>query len=244
MSTAALDSHTAVGQWVRQFPATSRVFDKYGIDFCCGGKAELSSACAKKGLSVDAVEAELQRAIDTAAASPDEDVDALSLSELCDKIVREHHDLLREELPRLAKMVNKVVHVHGQHYRWLAPLQVAFHALTDELVPHMFKEEHILFPAIKRIEAAQAVPNFPFGSIDNPIHVMEHEHDNAGSLLAEMRRLSSDYTIPSEACNTFRAMLDGLRELEADMHLHVHRENNVLFVKASQLADALSAGQR
>lgn len=242
MNTAVLDSQTPVGQWVRQFPATSRVFAKHGIDFCCGGKTKLSTACAQKGLAVTTLEAELEQAIGSADALPQPNLDALSLSELCDRIVREHHDFLRAELPRLGKMVDKVAQVHGQHHPWLGPLQIAFYALRDELIPHMLKEEQILFPAIKRLEAARSAPAFAFGSIENPIHVMEHEHDNAGALLAEIRRLTTNFTIPPEACNTFRALLDGLRELESDMHIHVHRENNVLFVRAKEVASSLPRG--
>ncbi len=110
-----------------------------------------------------------------------------------------------------------------------------FAELRAELEPHMFKEERILFPAIRQLEQSADAPAFPFGTVANPIGMMEHEHDNAGVALASIRTLTSAYQVPEDACNTYRAMLDGLRELEVNMHQHVHKENNILFPRAVEL---------
>ena len=130
--------------------------------------------------------------------------------------------------------------MHGDQHDWLTTLKEAYSRLRDELTPHMFKEEQVLFPAIRMIEQSGKVPAFPFGSVDNPIQMMEHEHDVAGQALRDIRAASSDFTLPEGGCNTFRAMLDGLRELEADLHQHIHKENNILFPRASRMAARLS----
>jgi regulator of cell morphogenesis and NO signaling len=164
-----------------------------------------------------------------------------TLSDMCDSIESSHHAYLRQELPRLTQLVAKVLSVHGAQHTWLSELSDAFQQLREELVPHMFKEEQILFPAIRTIEQSRTVPFFPFGSVDNPIRMMEHEHDVAGQALKTMRETTSDYALPVGGCNTFRAMLDGLRELEYDLHQHIHKENNILFPRASRLAAELGS---
>jgi regulator of cell morphogenesis and NO signaling len=138
-------------------------------------------------------------------------------------------------LPRLAEIVAKVAAVHGEAHPALLQVQQTFEELRAELEPHMFKEERILFPAIRQLETAAAPPVFPFGTVANPIRVMESEHDHAGGALDRMRVLTDEYLTPSDACNTYRAMLDGLRELEQDMHTHVHKENNILFPRAAEV---------
>jgi regulator of cell morphogenesis and NO signaling len=155
---------------------------------------------------------------------------------MCDSIEASHHAYLRQELPRLTQLIDKVLSVHGAQHAWLGQLSDAFTQLREELVPHMFKEEQILFPAIRTIEQSSAVPYFPFGSVDNPIRMMEHEHDVAGQALQTMREASRDYTLPEGGCNTFRAMLSGLEELQWDLHQHIHKENNILFPRASRMA--------
>ena len=232
----------SVGSWVTEHPATSRVFEQHRIDYCCGGGRPLEEACEKGQLNAQAVLEELHKVISRSAtkASPDDNFTSLSLAEMCDSIVATHHEYLKHELPRLTQLVDKVVRVHGDHFTWLFRLGTSFQELRDELNPHMFKEEQILFPAIRTIEQSQSVPSFPFGSVDNPIRMMEHEHDVAGQALREIREASSDFTLPHGGCNTFRAMLDGLHELERDVHRHIHKENNVLFPRASKLAAELS----
>jgi len=236
--TTTLKLTDSVGAWVAQHPATSRVFEQHGIDYCCGGGRPLEEACWSGKADPQAILAQLHKVAAGAPgeSDPDEGFAAKTLTQMCDAIESTHHAYLKRELPRLTQLVDKVVSVHGDQHEWLVYLGDSFRQLRDELTPHMFKEEQILFPAIRQIEQNDSVPVFPFGSVDNPIRMMEHEHDVAGRALKSIREASSNYTLPQGGCNTFHAMLDGLRELEADLHRHIHKENNVLFPRASQLA--------
>ena len=238
--TTILKINDPVGKWVAKHPATSRVFEQHGIDYCCGGSRPLQEACWKGQVDAQLVLVELLDVVSNSTGRPDDNFSSKSLTEMCDSIVTTHHDYLKRELPRLTQLVEKVVSVHGAQYQWMERLADSYKQLREELVPHMFKEEQILFPAIRRIEQSQCVPSFPFGSVDNPIHMMEHEHDVVGQTLKTIRAASTDFTLPEGGCNTFRAMLDGLRELEADLHQHIHKENNILFPQASRLAAKLS----
>lgn len=234
--TTLLTLKDTVGDWVVNHPTTSRVFEKRRIDYCCGGGKSLEQACQDSQVDTKELLAELAESLSHQVDEADENFASLSLAEMCDAIEATHHDYLRRELPRLTQLVEKVVSVHGEQHQWLASLAKSFEELCNELTPHMMKEEQVLFPAIRTIESTQSVPAFPFGSVDNPIRMMEHEHDVAGQALKSIRSASSDYTLPEGGCNTFRAMLGGLRELEEDLHRHIHKENNVLFPQASRLA--------
>jgi len=233
-----------VGQLVTESPGRSRVFETLKIDYCCGGKRPLSEACAKRGLDVQAVldllsksDAEADRGKDTV------DPDALSLTDLADHIEKEHHAYLRTELPRLDAMTEKVSRVHGKSEPRLADVRQAFCALRDELTTHMVKEERILFPMIRELEQAKAPVSFHCGSIGNPIQQMEAEHEHAGDALVTIRTATDDFQPPEWACNTYRAMVDGLAQLERDLHLHIHKENNVLFPKALELEARLCTAE-
>lgn len=231
---APLAPETTVGALVTVRPARSRVFEKLGIDFCCGGKIPLADACAKKNLDVRNV-INLIRDADAARDLADAsfvDANLMSLSQLADHIEQTHHAYLREELPRLDAMTAKVAAVHGDKEPRLLEVRNAFVALKNELLTHMMKEEQILFPVCRRFEAANNSVASHCGSIANPIRQMEAEHDNAGNALAIMNQATDGYLPPAWACNTYRAMLDGLAVLERDMHQHVHKENNILFPKA------------
>ena len=229
-------TQTTVGELVKDRPARSRVFERFQIDFCCGGKIPLAEACEKKGLDPDEVLDRIRRADAETDAQADDaalvDADAMGLAELANHIEQTHHAYLREELPRLDFMTNKVAAVHGEHEPRLRELRSAFEGFRDELLQHMMKEEQVLFPMIRQIEQADGPVRFHCGSLANPIRMMEHEHDNAGSALARFRELTDGFTPPEWACNTFRAMYDALATLEPNMHQHVHKENNVLFPKS------------
>lgn len=229
------------GDWVTRHPATARVFERHGIDYCCGGGRRLEEACREAQVDTGKLLAELTEVMLQNAPDNDDGFTAQSLSAMCDAIEATHHEFLRRGLPRLKQLVDKVHAVHGDAHPWLGRLATSFQDLCDELMPHMMKEERILFPAIRGIEQTQTVPSFPFGSVENPIRMMEHEHDAAGRALKTIRTVSDDYTLPEGGCNTFRVMLDGLRELEADLHRHIHKENNILFPRALRLASELSA---
>jgi len=216
-------------------PTSIRVFESFGIDYCCGGRKPLGEACAASSLDVDAVIAALETAA-TTQAPPANDWSQRSMEELVNHIVASHHAYLRGELPRLALLAQKVVNKHGAVRRELVELQTVLTTLSAELIQHLSKEETVLFPYIVQLERAQSdkstAPHACFGTVASPIAMMIHEHDAAGSLLAEMRRLSDNYTTPEGACPTYHAYFDGLKELELDLHQHIHLENNILFPRA------------
>ena len=228
---------TQVGQFVADMPGRFRIFQDRGIDFCCGGKLPLEEACRERGINAD----ELLN--DLVAYQPQaEDAQGLagkSLTEICDQIESTHHVYLRDAMPRLSTMAGKVASVHGERHPEMLQVQQVFEALWEEMQSHMMKEEQVLFPGIRAMEAGDAGACSHCGSVQNPIHVMEQEHDNAGAALEQMRTLTHEYKAPADACNTFRALLAGLEELEADMHQHVHKENNILFPRAIVLEGEL-----
>ncbi|MCA8981896.1 MAG: iron-sulfur cluster repair di-iron protein [Planctomycetes bacterium] len=229
-----MDSKRTIGELVTERPSRSRVFARHGIDYCCGGGKSLGAACASKGLEVEVLIAELEAAEAPAPGEPD--FAGMSLTELTEHLVATHHAYLRSELPRLREMVHKVARVHAEKDARLPMLVPVFDALYMDLLPHLDKEEMILFPAIRDMEAGREAGHC-FGHVSAPISVMESEHEQVGRLLARMRELCSDYVVPPEACNTWRAMLDGLEELEADTHQHVHLENNLLHARVLAMAD-------
>lgn len=229
---SAFQVHDTVGAIVAQRPALSRVFEQEGIDYCCGGKKALDEVCREKGLDPAGLLAKLEAHASTRADESVVDAAAMSLSELADHIERTHHAYLRRELPRLYAMTEKVASVHGDKDARLDEIRRTFLALADEMTSHMMKEERILFPMIRRLSESKTAPAFHCGSLANPIAQMEHEHEQSGSALERLRTLTDGYTPPEWACNTYRAMLDGLAHLERDMHQHVHKENNILFPQA------------
>jgi regulator of cell morphogenesis and NO signaling len=229
-----------VGELVAQRPSRSRIFERFKIDFCCGGKLTLADACRKKGVDPAVILALLQE--EAATPAPQTlDLTALSLTDLADHIERTHHAYLRRELPRLEYLTGRVATRHGEHTPALVKLHQLFLAFKADLEAHMLKEENVLFPMCRRLDGAMATPAFHCGSVQNPVAMMVTEHDHAGEDLSQMRALTDDYTPPPGACNTYRAMFSALAELEADMHQHVHTENNILFPKAVAAETRLAA---
>jgi regulator of cell morphogenesis and NO signaling len=198
------------------------------VDYCCGGQRTLAIACEQQGIDLQAFQAQLEA---YAATEPPPEVNLadLSLSELADHIERIHHAYLHAELPRLVKLATKVATVHGDREPRLRQVKDLVLALATELDMHLVKEEKILFPMIRQLDTSDTLPTFDCGSISNPIHCMEFDHEEAGVVLAQLRQLTDDYTPPEWACNTYRAMFDVLATFEQDMHQHIHKENNVLF---------------
>jgi regulator of cell morphogenesis and NO signaling len=229
-----ITEHTTVAEIASAVPSSIRVFQRYGIDFCCGGQTPLAVACEKRGTSFAVVAA----AIEASAAQPvteERDWSREPAQALIDHIVSTYHEPLREELPRLESMAAKVARVHGGKAPHLARLEAVVTELSAELRTHMRKEELFLFPAIRAIEEGKNGPSIPLSA---PIAVMEDEHDHAGRLLAELRAITGGYEAPPWACETFKGLYHGLAELESVMHVHVHLENNVLFPRALGLMDA------
>lgn len=230
-----VDTHDYVGTLVVSRPARANVFERFGIDYCCGGKRPLDEVCAERGLDLDKIRQAL-KACDEANESLEEtDWAKASLVELADHIVRTHHDFLREELPRLATLLDKVATVHGGRHPEMPVCRDIFWSFKAGLEAHMQKEETILFPLMRVLESETHVTPFHCGSIANPIRVMESEHDHAGDALAQMRELTNGFRAPPDGCTTFAVLMHGLKRLEADMHQHVHKENNILFPRALEL---------
>ena len=229
--SSSINRESSVGALVAENIARSRVFEKYGIDYCCGGDTPFVEACATKGLDADAVAAELAES-DVARNSADADYRAMPMSRLCDEIEATHHVYMKRELPRLTELFQKTCAAHAENHPELVQAAQVFQGLKLEIEGHLMKEEQVLFPMIRQIEVAAEPPRFHCGSMSAPVSVMELEHDNAGAALAKLRKLTSDYTPPADACNTYGAMLAGLAEMEFDLHQHIHKENNILFPRA------------
>ena len=216
-------------------PHSIRVFERFGIDYCCGGRKPLADACIEKQIAVDDVVAALEAAEKSAAPLP-VDWSKATLAALIDHIVATHHVYVKTELPRLAVLAQKVVNRHGDTQAHLPAMQSLLVLLDDELIHHLGKEEHVLFPYVAKLEGALvsggAHPEACFGTIESPIAMMTSEHEAAGAMIAELRRLSDNFTPPVGACPTYNAYYAGLKEFEQDLHQHIHLENNVLFPRA------------
>lgn len=236
----ALNTEMTVGQLVAEKPSRSRVFEKLKIDYCCGGKKTLVDTCAKKNLDPEQVLKEIALSDEQSNSTSEYDPRSEKLSDLIDNILENHHAFLRRELPRLHQMIEKVTRVHGDKDARFAEILEIYGAMREELEMHMPKEENVLFPAIRLLESSSELPQLPFPSIAFPIQAMEHEHDTVGNALEQFRQLTDDYTPPDWACNTYRATLDGLHEMETDLHTHIHKENNVLFPRALSLETQLT----
>ena len=218
-----------------EHPHSIRVFERFGIDYCCGGRKPLTEACVAANLPVHEVLAALHAA--AAVAEPSLiDWSQLPLDRLIAHIVSTHHAYVKRELPRLALLAQKVVNRHGDTQPHLPAMQKALAQLDDELTHHLAKEENILFPYISALEAAiesgGAHPEACFGSVASPIAMMSAEHDAAGVLLASLHSLSGGFTPPIGACPTYLAYYAGLQEFQHDLHQHIHLENNILFPRA------------
>lgn len=231
-----IDPTASLGQLVTEHPGAARVLERHGLDYCCGGRSSLQQAAAQAGTDLDAVLDELASL--TPGAAPD--WASMSPTELVDHIESQHHAYLRSELLRLGQLVDKVATVHGERHPELAEVRATFEALRADLLPHLVKEERVLFPAVRELDTATTMPWFPFGTTAGPVTVMMSEHDTVGDLLERMRALTDGYQAPADGCASFRALYEGLEELEADTHLHVHKENNVLFPAVSRMEQALA----
>lgn len=229
---------TTVREIVADDFRAASVFEQFGIDFCCGGDRALRDVCQERGLTFDDVAAALAAA-GTSGGAEVPRFAAWDPPALVSYIVANHHGYVRSAIPTLLEHTRKIEHVHGDRHPELTQVAATFAAVADEMQSHMFKEERILFPFIVAMSEAAAsgrpVPPAPFGSVENPIRMMEHEHESAGGGMARISELTRGYQPPEDACTTYRVCLEELKAFEADLHRHVHLENNILFPKARAL---------
>lgn len=219
-----------VGELVAADYRKAEVFKRHGIDFCCGGGRTVAVACAKKGVSPEVLDRELIAVEERDNTAEEMNFSSWNATKLIDYILYAHHSYVRENIPLLRGFNDKLARVHGAANPELVEIRRLFDEMATELEQHMMKEEQILFPRIKKMGEPGETP--PSKAIEAPIRMMEQEHEHAGEVLAEIRRLSNDFVPPEHACTTYRVTYAKLEEFEADLHKHVHLENNILFPKA------------
>ena len=222
----------------------AQIFRKYGLDFCCGGKKTVKEACSEKGLDVAKIEQELLQA-DKVVSSRPLPYNEWELDFLADYIVNTHHSYVKKNLPDILAYANKVARVHGSRHPELLPVRELVEEVYNEMMNHMVKEERILFPYIKDIVTAQKntqpLQASHFGTVQNPINMMEMEHEVVGKNMEEIRTLTQNYELPDDACASYSLLYRMLAEFEEDLHIHVHLENNILFPKALKAEQQLNA---
>lgn len=231
--------NAAVGLLVAEQPLRAAVFDRFGIDFCCGGKQTLEHACQRAGLAMESVIAVLEENDANAVLqdTPDSLLNA-SLTELTNHIEQTHHAYLKTELPRLESLARKVARVHACKDSRLVEVEAVFSAMKQEIEQHTMKEENILFPYMRQLDRGQYLSKAPFGSVENPVRCMESEHNDTGEALLKLRYLTDQYLAPEGACTSWLALLAGLAHLDQDLRTHIHKENSILFPKAIQAENA------
>lgn len=227
-----------VGEIAAETPASIRVFEKYKIDYCCGGATPIEEACAGAGITVETFLA----AIESSAVAPEEagEWSGATLIELREHLVARYHVHAREELETLQALSAKVLSVHGERHPELSSIVGLVDALQQDMLPHMVKEEMILFPYVDQLELGGSSSSC-FGTVANPIRVMLMEHEVVGDLLRELRRTSSDYSVPADACFSYRELYRRLADFERETHQHIHLENNIYFPRALEIESRKTA---
>jgi len=231
-----ISKDVTLGEIVSNDFKAAAVFSRYNLDFCCNGKMKITEACSRKGLNFETVIDEISKAsIEERNILHFNYWDASFLSEY---IVANHHSYVRDMMPIILKHAEKAARVHCMNHPELKEIYSIFCEVSEEMSAHMDKEEKIIFPYIKKLASKENeyfVP--PFGSINNPISVMEHEHKNAADAMSKIKELSSNYTAYSDMCETCRVLYKELKDFEEDLHVHVHLENNILFPMAVKLEE-------
>jgi regulator of cell morphogenesis and NO signaling len=236
-----LNLGTTVRDLVCDTPAVAQVFETLGIDYCCGGGQTLAEACKTANRSTEEVSAALQK---LGSAPSEKDWRHASLTELAQHIVDKHHAFTQAELVRLKALISKVVAAHGVNHPELAGVRSIFEELSAELTAHMMKEEEMLFPYIAEMEEAARINRRPptpmFGTVQNPVAAMIMEHEGAGQALEKIRELTKGYTVPPDGCASYQVLYQALPAFAADLHQHIHLENNILFPRSVELESNFS----
>lgn len=224
-----------------EVPGAARIFEKLGIDYCCGGNISLLEGCVQAGVRLDEVVNSLEKA--HADPAPPADWAQAPIAGLVQHIVSKHHTFTRAEAVRLEALWVKVCAAHAGRHPELGVMQASFGELANELRVHMMKEEHMLFPYLTALERAALEKKAPqramFGSVENPVRSMMQDHDSAGEALRALRQASRGYATPQDACVSYRELYKSLEAFEADLHTHIHLENNILFPRALEMESAI-----
>lgn len=243
MAQEIINEDTTIKEIVSSDYRSAEVFKKYGIDFCCGGKKTLLSVCNEEGVNITDIKTELKNLTKTSIVTS-QDPNAWDLDFLADYIINTHHKYVIKTIPSLFEYTQKVAKVHGNRHPELIETADDFLKVMDELNRHMMKEENILFPYIKQLAYVQknggTPPALTFGTIKNPIRMMEMEHDEVGDVMGKIKKQTNHYHPPENACATYKVCYSVLKEFEDDLHMHIHLENNILFPKAIELEEKLS----
>lgn len=234
--TSTISGDSQVADIVTEKPTRGAVFEKYHIDYCCGGKVSLSAICEQKGIELSQLLGELEAHDARVPTEKEPDWTTAPVADLIDNIVRQHHDYLREELPRLLKKAERVAAVHGANHPETIEVLNVYREMKDEFEEHMGKEEGVLFPWIRGLEQGKGAPPFPGMKMEQPIECMMHDHDKTGNAFEQLEQLTNGYSPPPDACNTYRVLYEGLRDIQLDTHRHVHKENSILFPRALKMA--------
>jgi regulator of cell morphogenesis and NO signaling len=236
------DKEETLGEIATKDLKKVEVFKKYGIDFCCGGKKTLKQVCEEKNLDIHKIEEELNQSNNLTSRYTALPYNDWELNFLADFIVNTHHSYVNKTMPELTFYANKVMKVHSGQHPELIRIKQLVDMITNELTTHMMKEEKILFPYVHDIVNAKknnTKVQSQFGSIQNPINMMEMEHESVGEAYEEIKQLNGNYTLPADACSSYKILYKMLEEFENDLNLHIHLENNILFPKAIELEKSL-----
>lgn len=232
------DFNKNIGEIVAEDYRTAKVFDKYGIDYCCGGKIPLSDICRDKGVSPEALLQEID-AVKKTSLDKSLNYSSWTNSFLADYIINTHHTYLKENLDQIAAYTRKIADVHGEKHPEVREIADIFSKIVVDMYAHLREEEEVCFPAIRRVEDAKKLGKPPavedIAIISRTLERFDAEHNEVGEAAHKIRELSKDYSLPDDACNTFMITYQKLKEFEEDLHKHVHLENNVLFPKVSVL---------
>lgn len=227
-----------VGELVAKDYQTASIFQIHGIDFCCNGNRSIKEVCTRANVTSDELIEELDLVLNGKVIF-NNDIQLLPIDELAGHIEMVHHSYVQKQIPVLNAFLEKLVKVHGERHPELLEIREAFRLSSEQLFIHMKKEELLLFPYVKKLVSAiksnEKIGPVIFGTVLNPIEIMKAEHEIEGERFRKISELSNNYTPPEDACNTYRVAFNLLKEFEADLHLHIHLENNILFPKAIEL---------
>ncbi|HNW10320.1 MAG TPA: iron-sulfur cluster repair di-iron protein [Candidatus Rifleibacterium sp.] len=232
----------SVGEIVAVNPSLWKLFEHYHIDYCCHGDKPLAEACREKGLDPEAILTEIEN-LPAGKDQVQTELLKMTLTELANHIEQTHHVYLYRELPELISLAGRVTATHAARDTRLHQVLQGVTLLQSELMNHLAKEEQILFPMIRELEASNSLPSFHCGSVGNPIRQMLTEHDDASELLQKLRRLTDNYQSPEWVCRSMQTLFTQLQDLEHDLHRHIHKENTILFPASIALEEQKRTGK-